>query len=376
MVINGRTTVRIDKWEYDIDVTFQVPLRRVEIVIPFTSTKSLEVADFLYAKRFISIVIVDEKGQEFTAYECLFISRTTKMETITMLGHYKTLIKGRNIPEAGVISFHFEGLEHFFNQFLEFQDLGLPQKENSWSLLNNDGMVEVVTKVSDVDCIDALIAPLVKVREYFEFLIDKEIYVDWVVYSDGVGTSIEILNDRLLMSQNDCLVNEECPEKPETILKGINQWLLHYEPYKEVIHIWRKTIYNRQVSDEDVFIWRCQSLELLCTLYEPLLVEAKQQMKNPSKNPDPNLSHFLKALNFKRKFIECDKSYFNDVKDVRNVYTHYNPKKHISERQWWNSSHLIKSALKIALGYVMELDIEDIGFFILIPPGTKEETRR
>lgn len=376
MMINGRTTVRTDKWEYDIDVTFQVPLRRVEIVIPFTSAKSLEVADFLYAKIINSIVIVDEVRQEFTAYECLFISRTTKMETITMLGHYKTLIKGRNIPEAGVISFHFEGLEHFFNQFSEFRDLGLLQKENSWGLLNNDGTIDIVAKTSDVDGIDALIAPLVKVREYFEFLIDKEIYVDRVVYSDGVGTSLEILNDRLLMSQNDCFVNEKCLEKPEEILKGINQWLLHYEPYKEVIHIWRKTIYNRQVSDEDVFIWRCQSLELLCTLYEPLLVEAKQQMENPSPKAAPNLSHFMQALNIKRKFIECDKSYFNDVKHVRNVYTHYNPKKHVSERQWWNSSHLIKSALKIALGYVMELDVGDAEFFFLMPPGTNEERRR
>lgn len=376
MMINGKTTVKTDKWEYNIDVIFQVPLQRVEIVIPFTSTKSLEVADFLYTKRFNSIVIVDGIGQEFTAYECIFISKTTRIDTITVLGQYKTLIKGKNIPKAGVISFHFEGLEHFFYQFSEFQTLGLSPRENSWSLLNNDGVVELVTKIRDVDCIDALIAPLVKVREYFEFLIDKEIYVDQAVYLDEDGTSIEILNDRLLMSQNDCLVNEKSIEKPEAILKGINQWLFHYELYKKVIRIWRKTIYNRQVSDEDVFIWRCQSLELLCTLHEPLLVEAKRRIRNPKQNPNPNLSHFLEALNTKRKFIECDKCYFNDAKHVRNVYTHYNPEKQVSERQWRNSSHLIKIALKVALGYVMELDIGDIGFFILIPPGTNEEIRR
>lgn len=93
------------------------------------------------------------------------------------------------------------------------------------------------------------------------------------------------------MSQNDCLINEVSLEQPKTIVEGINQWLLHYEPYKEVINIWKKTIYNRHVSDEDVFIWRCQSLELLCTLYKPLLDEAKSQIKNP-KQSFPNLSNF------------------------------------------------------------------------------------
>lgn len=78
---------------------------------------------------------------------------------------------------------------------------------------------------------------------------DNEISIDRIVYSDSVGTSIKIINDKFLMSKNDCLHNLMIQEKPETVIKDINQWLLHYEAYKEVIHIWKKTIYNRQVSD-------------------------------------------------------------------------------------------------------------------------------
>lgn len=374
MMINGKTTVPIDEQEFDIDVAFQLPSQKMEIVIPFTSAKSLEVADFLFARRFKEIVIVNEMGQVFTAYECICIRRITKIDTITILGQYKTLIKGRNIPNAGELSFHFEGLDGFFGQFSGFQGFELPEKENSWSLVNNEGTVETVAKVSGIDSIDSLTVLLVKVREYFEFLIDNEISIDRIVYSDSVGTSIEIINDKFLMSKNDCLFNQTIQEKPETVIKDINQWLLHYETYKEVIHVWRKTIYNRQVSDEDVFIWRCQSLELLCTLYKPLFVDAKR--RNPDKKTDPNLFHFLEALNAQCKFIECDKIYFKKVKYVRNVFTHYNPKKHVSEREWQNSSHLIKIALKAAIIYVMKLDIRNIGFFIPIPPGIREERRR
>lgn len=377
MKINGKTTVPIGEQKYNIDVSFQVSSQKMEIVIPFTSPKSLEVADFLFfARRFNEIVIINEMGEGFTAYECIFIRRITKADTIIILGQYKTLIKGRNIPNAGEISFHFDGLEYFFSKYADFQGFEVSQRENSWCLLNNEGTVEAVAKVSEIDCIDSLIALLVKVRECFEFLIDDEIFVDRIVYSDGVGTSIEIINNKLLMSKNDCLFNRTSLDKPEAVEKSINQWLSQYETYKEVVNIWKKTIYNRQVSDEDVFIWRCQSLELLCTLYKPLFDEAKQRIKEPKKQSFPNLSNFLGALNTKRKFIVCDNAYFDEVKKVRDVYTHYNPKKHISKREWWNASHLIQIALKAALGYVMGLKMDNIGFFILMPPGTDEEIRR
>lgn len=373
MMINGKTTVPIDEG-YNVNVNFHVPSQKVEIVIPFTSKKSLKIADFLFTRGLNEIVIVNELGQVFTAYDCIFVKTITKADKIIIFGQYKTLIRGRNIPNAGEISFHFEGLDDFFGKSSNFPCFDFSSKENRWSLLNNNGTVEAVAKVSEIDCIDSLIALLVKVRECFEFLIDSEISIDRIVYSDSAGTSIEIINDKFLMSKNDCLFNQTIQEKPETVIKDINQWLLHYEAYKEVISIWRKTIYNRQVSDEDVFIWRCQSLELLCTLYKPLFVDAKR--RNPDKKTDPNLFHFLEALNAQCKFIECHKTYFKKVKYVRNVFTHYNPKKHVSEREWQNSSHLIKIALKAAVIYVMKLDIRNMGLFIPIPPGIMEERRR
>lgn len=376
MTISGRTTVRIAEWDYNVDVIFQMPVQRLEIIIPLTSEKSLEVADFLFAKRFGTIAIVNEKGQKFTAFDCICVRKVINIDKITISGQYKTLIKGLNIPQSGVLSFHFEGLEHYFSKESEFKNFEHPLKENEWSLINNEGTIEVATKISGIEYIESLITPLLRVREYFEFLIDNEIYIDQVIYSDEGGTSIEILNDKLLMSENDCLFDKTTSHKTDVIEKGINQWLSHYESYKEVFKIWRKTIYNRQVSVEDIFIWRCQSLELLCTLYQPLLDDAKRLIRNPKKQSFPNLSNFLEALNAKCNFIKCDNTYFDEVKDVRNVYTHYNPDKHISEREWWNASHLIESALKAGVGYVMGLDIKDTGFFFQIPVGTREDIRR
>lgn len=376
MTISGKTTVRIAECECNVDVIFQMPVQRLDIIIPFTSGKSLEVADFLYPNRFGTIAIVNEKGEKFTAYDCICLRRVTNIDKIIISGQYKTLIKGINIPQSGVLSFHFEGLEHYLSQESELKNLDHSLKENEWSLINNEGTIRIATKLSGIEYIEALITPLLRVREYFEFLIDSEIYIDQVGYLDESGTSIEILNDKLLMSKNACLFDKTASQKTDEIEKGINQWLSHYEPYKEVFKIWRKTIYNRQVSVEDIFIWRCQSLELLCTLYQPLLDDAKRLINNPKKQSFPNLSNFLVALNAKCNFIMCDNAYFDEVKDVRNVYTHYNPNKHISEREWRNASHLIESALKAGVGYVMGLDIKDTGFFFLIPKGTMEEIRR
>ena len=61
---------------------------------------------------------------------------------------------------------------------------------------------------------------LAKVRKCFELLIDREISADRIMYSDGIGASIEIINDKLLMSKNDCLFNQT---NQETVVKNINQ---------------------------------------------------------------------------------------------------------------------------------------------------------
>ena len=375
MTIYGRTTIQLNEWKCGVDVIFHMPMQRLEIIIPITSEKSFEVGDYLFAKKFGEIVIVNEKGQKFTAYECVCFRKVTNIDKITMSGQYKTLIKGSTIPQAGVLSFHFEGLEHYFEKS-EFTNSEQSLKENEWSLIDNEGSKEIATKISGTENIESLIMPLLRVREYFEFLIAKEIYIDKVVYSNKATETIEILNDKFLISKNECFFDETSTQSPEVIEKGINQWLSNYETYQEVFKIWRKTIYNWQVSVEDVFIWRCQSLELLCTVCQPLFDDAKQLIKNPKKQKFPNLSNFLGALNAKCHFIDCDDSCFDEVTNVRNVYTHYNPDKHITDREWYNSTHLIEMALKVAIRYVMGLDITDIGFFLLMPKGSGENIRR
>ena len=375
MKIYGRTTIQLSEWKCNVDVIFHIPMQRLEIIVPLTSEKSFAAVDYVFFKNIKELVIVNEEGQKFTAYDCVCYRKVINIDKITMSGQYKTLIKGSTIPKAGVLYFHFEGLEHYFekSEFINSEQL---LKENEWSLINNEGSKEIAAKISGTENIESLIIPLLRVREYFEFLIASEIYIDKVVYSNKATETIEILNDKFLISKNECFFDETSTQSPEVIEKGINQWLSHYESYKEVFKIWRKTIYNRQVSDEDVFIWRCQSFELLCTLCQPLFDDAKQLIKTPKRQQFPNLSNFLGALNAKCHFINCDDSYFDKVTDVRNVYIHYNPNKHITDREWHNSTHLIDMALKVAIRYAMGLDITDIGFFILMPEGSGENIRR
>lgn len=375
MAINGKTTVPIGECAHSVNVIFQTAMQRFEIVVPILSEKSFEVTDFLYGRRIKTIVFVNESGQEFTAYDCICTGKVIRMDEITLSGQYETLLKGRNIPKEGRISFHFEGLDDYFDDESEFQNFGLSE-DNEWFLLNEGESIEVAAKLNGIEGIEPLIALLVRVREYFEFLTDREIYIDRVVYSGKPDVSVEILNDRSLMSKNECLFDKKSRHKPQEVAEGIKQWLAHYEPYKEVFQIWRKTIYNRYISVEDVFIWRCQSLELLCTLCNPLFEEAKRRIRNPQKQQFPNLSNFLEALNAKNKFINCDNTYFDEVKDVRNVYTHYNPERHISERKWQNAFHMVENALNAAVGYVIGLDIKNTGFFFLVPTGTMETRRR
>jgi len=376
-MIRGKTTVRMNDWVYNIDVVFSKSSQRFDFIIPIASDKSLLVAEILFSNKFKYITTVNEFGQEFTASDCICIKRTTRLNCITITGQYNTLFKGRNIPKSGELSFHFDGMEHFFHRSDgEIPNKGLAKEINRWELIDCDEIMSATVQVADIESIDSVVSLLVRVREYFEYLIGKEIMVDKATITGEDGTAIEIINDKFLMSKCDCIFNDMSTQKSDIIINGLNQWLSRYETYEEVIRIWKKTVYNSYVSEEDVFIWRCQALELLCTLHRPLLDEAKRYIKVPQKQPDTNLSNFLEGLNAKKHFINCDNSYFADAKDVRNKYTHYNPKKHITERQWWNASHMIDMALKVAINYVFELQGGNEGFFFLIPKGTKEEIRR
>lgn len=366
--------MKINEEKYDVEVSFSLTPQRFEITVPILQQGGA-VTDFLFGRRFEEITVVDIRGEEFTAYGCMCLRRETSMEKVTVLGRYKTLIHGRKIPRCGMLSFHFDGMEYFFRKSLEKITGQRAGNENQWDIMRVGNKIVASVLMFEATNMKSLLSEVLKVREYFEFIVDKEILVDQVVYSDRDGTCVEILNDELLFSKSTVVFDRTSKRSLEKIVEGLNQWLMKYNMYEEVISIWRKTIYNSYVSEEDTFIWRCQALELLCTLYEPLLIESKRCMAN-KKREAPNLREFMVALNNIHRFIECEETYFKEVKDVRNVYTHYNPKKHITEREWWNASHLIVVALNEALQYVFNLDVKAKEFFFLIPPGTQEDIRR
>lgn len=78
------------------------------------------------------------------------------------------------------------------------------------------------------------------------------------------------------------------------------------------------------MSEEDVFLWRCQAFELLCELNDTIYDEAIKLKENRQKAP--NLRNYLEAINRVHHYVDCVDEDFKDVKEVRNQYTHNNPR--------------------------------------------------
>lgn len=139
-------------------------------------------------------------------------------------------------------------------------------------------------------------------------------------------------------------------------------------------YIWKKVIYNYSVSDEDVFLWRCQAFEMLCELNNDIYEEAIK-IKD-KRQQEPNLNNYLNALNQVHPFINCSNQDFIDVKEVRNLYTHNNPKKRVTERQWYNSIHIIHLALIEGIKFSFEMENKECrAFYIHVGRGNMEEEK-
>ena len=79
----------------------------------------------------------------------------------------------------------------------------------------------------------------------------------------------------------------------------------------------------------------------------------------------------------KQLVIDCKDDDLIDVKEVRNLYTHNNPKTMVSQRQWYNSTHIIQLALIEGIKYIFGMENKECkGFYLHIAKGGKEEKKR
>ena len=106
-----------------------------------------------------------------------------------------------------------------------------------------------------------------KTKKYFEFVLKQEILIDSVEFcdSDKPYRCSKLIFDAILQPKTFIkdIKNNPYPESEDVLFSGLDGWLRNYDKYNEVVKIWQKSIYNINVADEDLFIWRCQAFELL-----------------------------------------------------------------------------------------------------------------
>lgn len=216
--------------------------------------------------------------------------------------------------------------------------------------------------------IDELLELVDKTKKYFEFVLKQEILLTDIHFCDCETRyrSSKLIYDPILRAKTfvEEIKDRPYPESIDVLVSGLDGWLNNYDKYYDVIKLWQKSIYNINVSHEDLFIWRCQAFELLCTINKEIY-DSAYSLRNP-KQPYPNLNNFLTATNNLYDFFKgLDVKYFVYVKDVRDKLTHNNPEKTITAAQKENSFSLIEFFLIKTLCKTMSINgVQSPGFFL------------
>ena len=217
--------------------------------------------------------------------------------------------------------------------------------------------------------LDEWLTILDRVKSYFEFILKQEVRIRDVDFS----TDESFYRDDARLIVDDLLIPstfiKKVPDNPyrgseKDLLIGLAAWMKNYDKYKQVISIWRKTILNMNVSEDDLFIWRAQAFELFCTITEAVHNQAQQYING--KQQYPNLKNYMKAVETVYKIGVRDETYYTHTKDVRDYLTHNNPNKKVDERKKKNSYKLIEYFLTKSLATVM--DIKHISFSLSLNP--------
>lgn len=390
------TVITIEKEELNLFGKINEANGDIELHLPMTSTKAIEFArDIIYQPK-INFPVLDMTALQYSVYGCKFYRNELAFNNAgvtTIFGKFGRFVCEEQLNKKyDTISFSFQEIEKLFpleNFDTEFAGIdkeiiftkGKHEKiskslignitctvESSFTgvykspnLYNLDVKQTKVVRLEfeSTKTIDELLEVLYKIKKYFEFILKQEIKLTNINISNGNSTHRQgkLVYDTILIPQTFIKEIDKSfkPVDADVFFKGLNGWLREFEKCSEVINLWQKTIYNNNVLLEDLFLWKCQAFELLCSLYSGIYEKAKSFTGKNQANP--NLRNYLSAVSNIYGFCKTlDKKHFKDVKDVRDKLTHNNPIKTITETQKKNAFSLIDYFLIKTICVICEMD--------------------
>ena len=366
--------------------------REIELHYELNRVGSILVSaeDFWGRRLLLSVKSTD--AQIYFVYGCFFSQRKLSLSSTgmgTLTGRFESLIKQKSpFEKYHSVSFSFVDIEKIF-PLIYFQisatecygpvSISRPALSQEQHTINDMLSAAVISNFNGIpsdSCSEIhisqkkyitinsktektaieLLELLSSIKQYIEFLCSQEIQLLDISFSskEVSGYSLaEVITAPILIPNTFVKKIDSNPyrQSEEDFFAGLQGWLENSKKYKRVLEIWKKTIYNTNVSDEDIFVWRCQAFELLCLLTDEIKDEAYKKLAPDQTNP--NVRNYLTVISSRYDIAKSSSDYFSDVKDVRDKLTHNNPRKTVTEDQIWNAFGLINHFLIATIAKLM-----------------------
>lgn len=375
-MIEGKASITYKGKALEAYVQIQEGSLGVELIIPVISSESFECAEEIYATIIKQIAFFDKDNNLYSIENVLFFTRVFNLKENRLIGRFETFLRGVSLYGRGFIQIHFIGMEEIF---LDLNEINKRKIDSSkWVFQKNGDRIIIRHDLRIIKNLNELRKIINRVIDYWGFTLGVEVFLDYMIFETEEGENVGRIiydSDINYMVPKMIRVEDRYKQPYNKIEQELNKWLTIYPTYHEVIDIWRKTLHCKGVTEEDIFIWRCQSFELLCSLNVELRKSANEKMAPEQKYP--NICNYLAAANERLTFLNCDVSYFQSVKKARDIYTHYNIKKDIGESEWKNANNIIRKALYRTMEELFSVSrIIRNDFFFLMFPNEEGRGRR
>ncbi len=382
--------------------------RSIELHYEVNSVGSIQFRADAFQGKKITFPVKSTDAKIYAVYNCSFFQQTVSFASSEMMGtisgSFERLIRQESpYVEYNHLSFSFEGIEKVF-PLQEFEVdrqgydgafsisnpafdtkiynidsgiagsivscySGIPSRPCSEVHISQEKFIEI--SFENGKTVEELLTVLSRSKKYLEFLLSQEIQLSSIRFTNKRnGDFAEVIVDPILVPHTFIKPISGNPHSysEEMLFDGLRGWLCNYDRLDRVISIWQKTIYNTNVSEEDVFIWRCQAFELLCMLSDEIKDEAYKHLAPDQSNP--NIRNYLAVVSDKYGIAKQFRAFFASVKDTRDKLTHNNPQKTVTEKQVKNAYVLIHHCLIATMSEIMGIQCRLPAFF-LIPETEK-----